>query len=432
MQERIVITGCGVVSALGVGWKTQAEALRAGRSGVAPVRYLETALRDLPVGEVPLSNAQLEALTGAPAGWPRTSLLALAALQEALNQAHLPSTTEGDTLPGAFARTGSRSDAEGRVSPEGRLCAEAFARTGSRSDAEGRALPSGVALVSGTTVGGMDLTEKTFPRYSPWHGCGASTDLPAAFLGVFDWATTLSTACSSAANAFIFAANLLRSGQYSCVVAGGSESLSDYHLNGFNSLMILDREPCRPFDATRAGLNLGEGAAYLVLETESAARARGARILAVLSGWGNACDAFHQTASSENGEGAYLAMNQALTRAGLAPEAIGYVNAHGTGTPNNDASESAALRRVFGEALPPVSSTKPFTGHTTSASGSIEAAFCLLALQEGFLPPQLHYHTPDPACIVPCQGAEGVALRHILCNAFGFGGNDSSLLFSAL
>jgi len=432
VQERIVITGCGVVSALGVGWKAQAEALRAGRSGVAPVRYLETALRDLPVGEVPLSNAQLEALTGAPAGWPRTSLLALAALQEALNQAHLPSTTEGDTLPGAFARTGSRSDAEGRVSPEGRLCAEAFARTGSRSDAEGRALPSGVALVSGTTVGGMDLTEKTFPRYSPWHGCGASTDLPAAFLGVFDWATTLSTACSSAANAFIFAANLLRSGQYSCVVAGGSESLSDYHLNGFNSLMILDREPCRPFDATRAGLNLGEGAAYLVLETESAARARGARILAVLSGWGNACDAFHQTASSENGEGAYLAMNQALTRAGLAPEAIGYVNAHGTGTPNNDASESAALRRVFGEALPPVSSTKPFTGHTTSASGSIEAAFCLLALQEGFLPPQLHYHTPDPACIVPCQGAEGVALRHILCNAFGFGGNDSSLLFSAL
>ena len=430
MQERIVITGCGVVSALGVGWKAQAEALRAGRSGVAPVRYLETALRDLPVGEVPLSNAQLEALTGAPAGWPRTSLLALAALQEALSSASIK--PEGDTLPEAFARTGSRSDAEGRVSPEGCSWDGAFARTGSRSDAEGRDLPSGVALVSGTTVGGMDLTEKTFPLYSPWHGCGASTDLPAAFLGVFDWATTLSTACSSAANAFIFAANLLRSGQYSCVVAGGSESLSDYHLNGFNSLMILDREPCRPFDATRAGLNLGEGAAYLVLETESAARARGARILAVLSGWGNACDAFHQTASSENGEGAYLAMNQALTRAGLAPEAIGYVNAHGTGTPNNDASESAALRRIFGEALPPVSSTKPFTGHTTSASGSIEAAFCLLALQEGFLPPQLHYHTPDPACIVPCQGAEGVALRHILCNAFGFGGNDSSLLFSAL
>ena len=290
----------------------------------------------------------------------------------------------------------------------------------------------GVALVSGTTVGGMDLTEKTFPQYSPWHGCGASTDLPAAFLGLFDWATTLSTACSSAANAFIFAANLLRSGQFNCVVAGGSESLSDYHLNGFNSLMILDREPCRPFDASRAGLNLGEGAAFLVLETESAARARGARILAVLSGWGNACDAFHQTASSENGEGAYLAMNQALVRAGLAPGDIGYVNAHGTGTPNNDASESTALRRVFGAQLPPVSSTKPFTGHTTSASGSIEVAFCLLALQEGFLPPQLHYHTPDPACIVPCEGAEGVALRHILCNAFGFGGNDSSLIFSAL
>ena len=406
MQERIVITGCGVVSALGVGRQAQADALRTGRSGVAPVRYLETALRDLPVGEVPLSNAELEALTGAPAGWPRTSLLALAALQEALASAAL--IPEGETFPGAFSRTGLRSNAPGRV------------------------FPGGLPLVSGTTVGGMDLTEKTFPRYSPWHGCGASTDLPAAFLGVFDWATTLSTACSSAANAFIFAANLLRCGRCSCVVAGGSESLSDYHLNGFNSLMILDREPCRPFAASRAGLNLGEGAAYLVLETESSARARGARILAVLSGWGNACDAFHQTASSEDGEGACRAMNQALARAGLAPSDISYVNAHGTGTPNNDASESAALRRVFGEQMPPVSSTKPFTGHTTSASGSIEAAFCLLALQEGFLPPQLHYRTPDPACIVPCEGAEGLALRHILCNAFGFGGNDSSLLFSAL
>ena len=292
------------------------------------------------------------------------------------------------------------------------------------------ALP-GMMLVNGTTVGGMDLTEKCFPRYSPYHSCGASTDLPARFLGCFSRATTLSTACSSAANAFIFAANLLRSGQCSCVVAGGSESLSDYHLNGFNSLMILDREPCRPFDASRAGLNLGEGAAYLVLETESSARARGARIQGVLSGWGNACDAFHQTASSENGEGAYLAMRQALKRAGLEPSDIGYVNAHGTGTPNNDASESAALRRIFGEALPPVSSTKPFTGHTTSASGSIEAVYSLLALQEGFLLPQLNYQTPDPSCIVPCREAQAVSLRHVLCNAFGFGGNDSSLILSA-
>ena len=153
-----------------------------------------------------------------------------------------------------------------------------------------------------------------------------------------------------------------------------------------------------------------------------------------MSGFGNACDAFHQTASSENGEGAFLAMQKALKMAGLRPEDIDYVNAHGTGTPNNDASESAALRRVFGEQMPPVSSTKAFTGHTTSASGSIEAVFCLLALQEGFIPANLNWATPDPACITPYRGGEAptghLPLKHILCNAFGFGGNDSSLLFS--
>lgn len=275
----------------------------------------------------------------------------------------------------------------------------------------------------------MDLTEKVFPTYPSWHSCGVSTDLAARLFG-FEWATTLSTACSSALNAIIYGANLIRAGRYQCVVVGGSESLSNYHLNGFNSLMILDRQPCRPFDATRAGLNLGEGAAYLVLETAASAKARGANVLARLSGFGNACDAFHQTASSENGEGAYLAMKQALERAGLQPSQIDYVNAHGTGTPNNDASETTALRRIFGDKLPPVSSTKPFTGHTTSASGSIEAVFCLLALQHGFIPPQLNWNTPDPACVTPYTEHRKESLSHIICNAFGFGGNDSSMIIS--
>lgn len=228
----------------------------------------------------------------------------------------------------------------------------------------------------------------------------------------------------------MFGANLLRTGQYERVVVGGSESLSNYHLNGFNSLMILDRETCRPFDASRAGLNLGEGAAYLVLETLESARQRGAEPLARFSGFGNACDAFHQTASSENGEGAFLAMQKALRMAGLQPSDIDYVNAHGTGTPNNDASESAALRRVFTESVPPVSSTKAFTGHTTSASGSIEAVFCLLALQHSFVPLQLNWHTPDAACVTPCTAVLNKPLRHILSNAFGFGGNDSSIIIS--
>ena len=379
------ITGMGVVSAVGCGKGETLEALRAGRAGIGPVRYLQTEEKAFPVGEVPLSNAEMSALSGASPALSRTSLMGILALREALEQAGLQDL-------------------------------------------------AGIPLVGGTTVGGMDLTERIFPAYSPLHDCGASTDAIADHFGGCPWATTLSTACSSAANAFIFGANLIRSGRAEIVAVGGSESLSDFHLHGFGSLMILDTAPCRPFDVTRAGLNLGEGAAFLILETEASAKRRGVRSLGVLSGFGNACDAFHQTASSADGEGAYLAMQKALRMAGLRPEDIDYVNAHGTGTPNNDASESAALRRIFGDHLPPVSSTKAFTGHTTSASGSIEAVFCLLALQHGFIPPQLNWHEADPACIVPwtsCPAPTGhLPLKHILCNAFGFGGNDSSLLIS--
>jgi 3-oxoacyl-(acyl-carrier-protein) synthase len=167
--------------------------------------------------------------------------------------------------------------------------------------------------------------------------------------------------------------------------------------------MILDESPCKPFDSQRRGLNLGEGAAYLVLEKESSARQRGVAPLGVIAGTGNACDAFHHTASSVDGEGAFLAMTKALASAGLNPEDIDYVNAHGTATPNNDASESAALRRVFGDYLPPISSTKGLTGHTTSACGSIETIFCLLALQHQFIPRKrwLHHSRPRVCDALP-------------------------------
>ena len=380
METVIHITGAGVVSAVGCGRGETLDALRHGRSGIGPVRFLQTEEKAFPVGEVPLSNEEMAARSGASLELSRTSLMGILALEEALAEAGLKDL-------------------------------------------------AGVPLIGGTTVGGMDKTELTFPAYSPLHDCGASTDAIAAHFGGAPFVTTLSTACSSAANAVIFGANLIRSGQAEIVAVGGSESLSDFHLHGFGSLMILDTAPCRPFDATRAGLNLGEGAAFLILESEASMKRRGAASLAVLCGFGNACDAFHQTASSENGEGAFLAMQKALRMAGLKPEDIDYVNAHGTGTPNNDASESAALRRVFGDAMPPVSSTKAFTGHTTSASGSIEAVFCLLALRHGFIPAQLNWAAADPACIVPSAGGEAT-LKHILCNAFGFGGNDSSLLIS--
>ena len=396
---RILVTGAGVVSAIGCGKQETLSSLLASRSGIAPVARLQTKDRGFLLGEVPFTDAALkERLCLAPdAMVSRTSLLGIVALQEALEEAGLhPSDLH--EMP----------------------------------------------LLSGTTVGGMDCTERFYreifsPDSTPHdacitiHDCGASTEAIAGYFGGCAFSTTLSTACSSAANALIFGANLIKAGLADRVVAGGSESLSDFHLHGFDALMIVDRQPCRPFERTRAGLNLGEGAAFLILESEASVRNRGAVPIAELSGYGNACDAFHQTASSESGEGPFLAMSQALAMAGLPASAVDYINAHGTGTPNNDASESAAIRRVFGERVPPVSSTKAFTGHTTSASGSIEAVFCLLALRHGFLPANLNWREPDPSCILPLtELRSGVAPVHVLCNAFGFGGNDSSLLLSKI
>ena len=292
------------------------------------------------------------------------------------------------------------------------------------------------ALISGTTVGGMDVTERHYLQGDDrslfrLHDCGSCTDAIADFFGGFSLVTTTSTACSSAANSIMFGADLIKNGRCEVAVAGGAECLTRYHLNGFNSLKILDSEPCRPFDATRNGLNLGEGAGFVVLESEEHALKRGAHPLGVLDGYGNACDAFHQTASSDDGEGAFLAMYKALNMSGLGPSDIDYVNAHGTATPNNDASESRAMFRLFGDSIPPVSSTKAFTGHTTSAAGSIEAVICLLAIKHGFIPANLNWKEAFEGGVIPeSEGREGIALNHVLCNSFGFGGNDSSLLIS--
>lgn len=391
----IYITGSGVVSAIGVGKDETLASLKAEKTGIGKMKYLASCHEELPVGEVPLSNQEMAQRLGLADDirLTRTALMGGLALGEALKEARL----ERDDL---------------------------------------KTIP----FISATTVGGMDRRETYYAHEAECdlvhaeiatHHCGTSAEMMTKPYGEFASLATVSTACSSATNALITGANMLRCGMADIVVVGGSESLSKFHLNGFNALMILDHEQCRPFDRDRAGLNLGEGAAYLVLETEASVKKRGVEPLCVLSGYGNACDAFHQTASSPEGEGAYLAMQEALQLAGLKPEDIQYINAHGTGTPNNDESESHAIQRVFGEHLPPVSSTKSFTGHTTSASGSIEAVFCMLALQHQFLLPNLNWHTPMENGIVPVMTQEPQGeIRHILSNAFGFGGNDSSLILS--
>ena len=195
--------------------------------------------------------------------------------------------------------------------------------------------------------------------------------------------------------------------------------------------MILSDTDCTPFDAHRKGLNLGEAGAFVVLEAEEHALQRKVPIKAVLKGWGNANDAYHQTASSDNGEGAYLAMCKALQIADLQPADIDYINVHGTATPNNDLSESRALIRLFGDKVPDFSSTKPYTGHTLAAASAVEAVFSLLSLRNGVVFPNLNYQIPMPEVpIRPQTKLLHKPIRNVLSNSFGFGGNCSALVFS--
>ena len=396
---RIAVTGIGTVSAIGITCAQTLQSLLDEWSGIGKMYALSSNHTELPVGEVPYSDAELKDLLGINEPMPRTALLGIMAAREALKMAELD----------PFAS---------HLSP--------------------------FAFISGTTVGGMDLTEQHWADYQEgkaiehirMHEAGETTRIIAKHLSPFTshlspFIATPSTACSSALNAIMLGANLLRTGQAKTVLAGGAESLSKFHLNGFNTLMILDHEACRPFDADRAGLNLGEGAGYLVLEREEDALARGAKILAYIGGYANTCDAYHQTASSADGEGAYQSMKGALEMAHLNPADIDYVNAHGTATPNNDLSESAALLRLFGDHMPAVSSTKAFTGHTTSASGGLEATICVLAMQHAFVPANLRWTKTAEGLITPVCHTEHKPLRHVLCNAFGFGGNESALILSA-
>lgn len=388
----------GAISAIGNSPAQMLDSLLSRRSGVGSIEHLVTAHHEFPCGEVKLSNDQMVSLLGLPSdgAYTRTFLLGALALRQAIGMAGL----KAEELPEC-------------------------------------------GFVNGTTVGGMDKSELYYTdfrtsldhkEYIATHDCGACSDMIAEQAGRFAFVTTLSTACSSAANAIILVANMIEAGECEMAVAGGSECITKYHLNGFNTLKILDTAQCRPIDQSRAGINLGEGAAYLVIETAESAARRGAQPLCVLSGWGNACDAFHQTATSPEGEGAYRAMNKALDMAGLNPGDIAYINAHGTGTVNNDETEAAALLRVFGKDNSPwVSSTKSYTGHTTSASGSIESVICILAMQHGFVPASLGLaHPIDVGNLRFSNAVEQQPLGHVMCNSFGFGGNDSSLIFSAV
>jgi len=397
MNEPVFIAGTGIISAIGNNVAQCLDALGNSRTGIGPMTQLDSVHKQrLPVAEVKLSNDELAQLAGLPKTKSRTALLSLVAAKEALSSSGIENITAW--------------------------------RTG---------------FLSANSVGGMDKTENFFKTFLTDnskgrlrdvidHECGAVTELVADALGIKDHITTISTACSSSANSIFLGARLIKNDILDVVVAGGTDSLTRFTLNGFNTLMIVDEKLCQPFDENRRGLNLGEGAGYVVLVSDKVAATLKNKPFVKLSGYCNANDAYHQTASSPEGTGSYLAMSGALTKSGLQPADIDYINLHGTGTQNNDIAEGTAIKRLFAPHYPKMSSTKTFTGHTLGASGGIEAVFSVLALQHGIVFPNLRLETPmkDLPFVPEKEVIKNVEMKHVLSNSFGFGGNCSSLIFS--
>ena len=394
-MSRVFITGMGVISAVGNSLAENRSALRAGQGGITLSHHLPTRYAGiLPFGEVPIVTDDLKKkLSVTDPGITRTTLLALHAFREAIADAGLTDSVLSD--------------------------------------------PS-TALVGATTVGGMCLTDELYRDTSgPCEGSAflPSYDCASVHMYLQDrytmqgFATTINTACSSSANAIQFGARLVRNGRARRAIVGGTDSLAKFTINGFNALQILSTGNCRPFDRDRSGLNLGEGAAFLVLEGEDAL-ASGKKIYAELTGYCNTNDAFHPSALSAEGDGPFLAMKGALLSAGLNARQIDFINTHGTATENNDQAESRAMVRLFGEP-PPFTSTKSYTGHTLGAAGAIEAVYSALSLQHQEMYASLNFEQPIPGIgLRPVRAYRAYPLQHVMSNSFGFGGNCTSLIFS--
>ena len=388
-MRRIAVTGLGVVSPFGVGTKAYWNGLSAGVCAIRPVTLIETeGFRCRIAAEVPNG-------IGGSLRRSRADRFALAAAREALEDAGL-----------------SRVE---------------------RAEA---------ALVVGAVGGGMLEAEAWYwERYRgsrpPSRPTPRST-LPFAHaealgnaLGLEGPRETVVMACSSGAASVALAADLIADGVVATALAGGVDALTRICFMGFNALKLLCPEPCRPFDRDRRGLSIGEGAAFVVLEDLERARARGARIYATLAGHGMTTDAYHVTAPHPEGEGMVRAMATALARARLAPKAVGYANAHGTATPQNDRIEARAIREVFGPGQLLVSSTKSMIGHTMAAAGTLEAVATVLALGHEIIPPTARLENTDPDIPFDCvpRVAREVAVEHAISNSFGFGGQNVTLVF---
>jgi len=398
-DRRIVVTGAGVVTALGAGWKINAAGFRAGRTAIRPVTLFDVARQ----------RTKIAAEIDLPTTLPRTRLA-----EKSLR----------------------------RINRAGRMLLlaahEAWTQSGWQAEEN---LPIILGTTSGEMLLGQDYLEQAInaprrlkqqaTRVAYYQVQRQGLDLSDAF-GFQGPITIIANACASGTNAIGHAFEMLRSGRAEKVLTGGYDALCHLTFAGFDSLQALAPAPCRPFDAERNGLTLGEGAAVLTLETLAGAHRRGAEILGEIIGYGATTDTHHLTQPHPEGNAALAAMNAACASAGILPAQIDYLNAHGTATPQNDATEAAAINRWAGDDTKnlAVSSTKASIGHLLGAAGAVEAVVCLMALRESWLPPEPGLNQIDPACRFPVvRQPVDRKIRTALSNSFGFGGANASLIF---
>ena len=406
-KRRVVITGMGTVNPLGHNVADTWQAVKDGVCGIAPITQYDAA-------------PQKVHLAAEVKDWDPASVLDKKDIRHMARYSQL-----------------AVASAKEAVADSG-LDLEQVDRTRC-----GVIVSSGVGGIAGTEKEQMRCSEKGFDRASPFYIPSTIANMGAGLIaiafGFQGMCTCPVTACAGGSNAVGDAFRHIRDGYAEVMLCGGAEaSVTPLSIGGFTSMRALHvgDDPTRasiPFDAQRSGFVLGEGAGILMLEEYEHAMARGAKVYAEVVGYGATCDAYHMTAPAPNGEGGARAMAQALADGGVAPEQVGYINAHGTSTPLNDSGETTAIKTVFGDHAykMAVSSTKSMTGHMLGAAGAVEAIFSALTLKDCFLPATIHYQVPDPACdldYVPNQGREA-QVEYVLSNSLGFGGHNACVLF---
>lgn len=408
MKRKVVVTGIGAVTPIGNTAAESWQAAKEGKCGIAPITHYDTSSQKAKLaGEVKGLNVEDYIDKREIRKMDRVTQLAMVAAHQAMADSGLNMEAEDATRCGVIVSSGI----------------------------------GGLSTIESEHSKGL---EKGFDRVSPYFIPMVISNMPAGHIAIeFGFKGMCScavTACASGSNAIGDSFRQIRDGYADVMLCGGTEaSITPLGVGGFTSLKALHTgtDPQRasiPFDAQRSGFVMGEGAGILILEEYEHAKARGAKIYGEIVGYASSCDAHHITAPAPGGEGAARCMKLALEDAGLNPEDIGYINAHGTSTPMNDACETAAIKTAFGNYAQKlcVSSTKSMTGHLLGASGAVEAIFTVMAVKDDFIPATINYKEADPACdldIVPNTGRQ-CTLKAAMSNSLGFGGHNASLIFA--